>query len=194
MWPQCGMRADFDPWDWSCRGLCRNANTAPRAALNGYSAVRSTGVILATRPLTMTRPQDYISPLDAPPRLVRLRVCEAPHCLRGESSGLTHGPVGCMGFGGSGACRRRDPKVPGCLKSESEERETWTAESLRAASSNGEGFGFVREENAAVEETSAVDVSGQHYDRDGEQSPERTEWDLVKRCDLPRSNLFNLRV
>ena len=46
----------------------------------------------------------------------------------------------------------------------------------------------------AMEETSAVDVSGQHYDRDGEQSPERTEWDLVKRCDQPRSILFNLRV
>ena len=40
-----------------------------------------------------------------------------------------------------------------------------------------------------MEETSAVDVSGQHYDRDGEQSPERTEWDLVKRCDQPRSDL-----
>ena len=33
---------------------------------------------------------------------------------------------------------------------------------------------------AAMEETSAVDVSGQHDVRDGEQSPERTEWDLVK--------------
>jgi hypothetical protein len=87
----------------------------------------------------------------------------------------------------------RGRKTPGCLTSESEERETWTAESLRAASSNGEGFGFFRE-SAAMEETSAVDVSGQHYDRDGEQSPERTEWDLVKRCDLPRSILFNLRV
>ena len=82
--------------------------------------------------------------------------------------------------------------APGCLTGESEERETWTAESLRAASSNGEDlFLFARR---AVEETSAVDVSGQHYDRDGEQSPERTEWDLVKRCDQPRSNLFNLRV
>ena len=88
---------------------------------------------------------------------------------------------------------RRSCKAPGCLKSESEERETWTAESLRAASSNGEGFGLFRE-SAAMEETSAVDVSGQHYERDGEQSSERTEWDLVKRCDLPRSNLFNLRV
>src|SRR6202023_2642238 len=39
---------------------------------------------------------------------------------------------------------RRSCEAPGCLKSESEERETWTAESLRAASSNGEGFGFFR--------------------------------------------------
>src|SRR5580692_5866725 len=37
---------------------------------------------------------------------------------------------------------RRSCKAPGCLKSESEERETWTAESLRAASSNGEGLRF----------------------------------------------------
>src|ERR1700741_3475983 len=59
--------------------------------------------------------------------------------------------------------RRRGRQAPGCLTSESEERETWTAESLRAASSNGEGFGFFRE-SAAMEETSAVDVSGQHCD------------------------------
>jgi hypothetical protein len=32
---------------------------------------------------------------------------------------------------------RRSCKVPGCLKSESEERETWTAESLRAAFREG---------------------------------------------------------
>jgi hypothetical protein len=49
----------------------------------------------------------------------------------------------------------RGRQAPGCLTSESEERETWTAESLRAASSNGEGFGFVRK-RAAMEETSAV--------------------------------------
>jgi len=36
---------------------------------------------------------------------------------------------------------RRSCEAPGCLKSESEERETWTAESLRAASSNGEDLG-----------------------------------------------------
>jgi hypothetical protein len=40
---------------------------------------------------------------------------------------------------------RRSCEAPGCLKSESEERETWTAESLRAASSNGEGLGLIQE-------------------------------------------------
>jgi hypothetical protein len=84
-------------------------------------------------------------------------------------------------------------RFPGCLTGESEERETWTAESLRAASSNGEDFGFLREKGGR-EETSAVDVLGQHCDRLGEQSFKKSEWDLVKRCDQPRSNLFNLRV
>src|SRR6202034_2213378 len=40
-----------------------------------------------------------------------------------------------------GMSGRRSCEAPGCLKSESEERETWTAESLRAASSNGEDLG-----------------------------------------------------
>jgi hypothetical protein len=38
---------------------------------------------------------------------------------------------------------------------------------------------FFSRKKMRPDETSAVDVSGQHYDRDGEQSPERTEWDLV---------------
>ena len=106
--------------------------------------------------------------------------------------------VGCVGFRrlrDVRTCRRtcqgrRRREAPGCLTSESEERETWTAESLRAASSNGEGFGFFRK-RAAMEETSAVDVLGQHCCREGgrrerEQSRERLcareqEWDLVKR-------------
>jgi hypothetical protein len=53
---------------------------------------------------------------------------------------IRYGYVGYVGFGGSGLCRRRSRKVPGCLKSESEERETWTAESLRAAFANGKPF------------------------------------------------------
>src|SRR4029077_7492158 len=73
-------------------------------------------------------------------------------------------------FAGDGS-GRRNCKVPGCLKSESEERETWTAESLRAASSNGRASAFPGT-GAVMEETSAVDVSGQHYVTSGEQSPE----------------------
>src|SRR5262245_32855618 len=48
--------------------------------------------------------------------------------------------------------------VPGCLTGESEERETWTAESLRAASPNGDTC----LQGGRPDETSAVDVSGQH--------------------------------
>jgi hypothetical protein len=35
----------------------------------------------------------------------------------------------------------------------------------------------------AANETSAVDVSGQHCGCEGEQSSEQSKWDLVKRCD-----------
>src|SRR5580704_601269 len=76
-------------------------------------------------------------------RSVRWRVCEAPHCSHGDRiRPFRHGHVRVAasdvrgltppGHGG------RSCKVPGCLTSESEERETWTAESLRTASSNGE--------------------------------------------------------
>src|SRR5262249_5242764 len=90
--------------------------------------------------------------------------------------------------------RRRGRQAPGCLTSESEERETWTAESLRAASSNGEALRLFSW-GAAIEETSAVDVSGQHFGPPVKLTlRRRLKWDLVKRCDLPRSILFNLRV
>ena len=80
--------------------------------------------------------------------------------------------------------------VPGCLTGESEERETWTAESLRAAILERD---WLRERPVASEirpdETSAVDVSGQHPCRKaaGACGASRTglcaceqEWDLVK--------------
>jgi hypothetical protein len=43
-------------------------------------------------------------------------------------------PSEAKGFDGSPACPGGGTTVPGCLTSESGERETWTAESLRAAS------------------------------------------------------------
>jgi hypothetical protein len=98
---------------------------------------------LASEPLTTPLAEDYIRPHDVPPASARWRVCEAPHCLRGDSSGHDLGHDGCAGIG-SGFCRielrRRSREVPGCLKSESEERETWTAESLRAAFAIGKPF------------------------------------------------------
>src|SRR5713101_1443284 len=89
-------------------------------------------------------------------RLARWRVREAPHCSHGDrTSGHARGHVRVpaskvrasapslwtilsghlLGCGRSWG--RRSCKVPGCLKSESEERETWTAESLRAAFRKG---------------------------------------------------------
>ena len=100
------------------------------------------------------------------------------------------------GFGGSGVCRRRSRKVPGCLTGESEERETWTAESLRTASSNGEGLGrkawafSFRERSWKRLRRSYVS----RFSTSADRASDRTCRDLVKRCDQPRSNLFNLRV
>jgi hypothetical protein len=87
--------------------------------------------------------------------------------------------------------------VPGCLTGESEERETWTAESLRAAFRARKQF-FKR---GGRIETSAVDVSGQHYGRasgrrEREQlcarmSAHEPKWDLVKRR---RKRIASVRV
>jgi hypothetical protein len=64
--------------------------------------------------------------------------------------------VGCAGFRFSGK-PETEPQGSGCLTGESEERETWTAESLRTAFANGEGYAFSVTE-AVMEETLAVDV------------------------------------
>ena len=87
-------------------------------------------------------------------------------------------------------------RSPGCLTGESEERETWTAESLRTASSNGKGFGFFLEEDGH-----GRDFGGQRLRYIAERSfcgaSRRAvdQWvDLVKTCDLPESISSNLRV
>jgi len=92
---------------------------------------------------------------------------------------------------------RRSCKAPGCLKSESEERETWTAESLRAASSNGEGIGFKRPGLFPGEMRSWKRLRRSYVSRfstSADCASGRTCRDLVKRCDQPRSVLSNLRV
>lgn len=93
----------------------------------------------AAKPLTMPERAAYITLLGAPPR--NAMTCrEAPHCLHGEHPATSFGPGGCASFGGfhflaglGGEWRTGSFGVSGCLTSESEERETWTAESLRAA-------------------------------------------------------------
>src|SRR5262252_6692475 len=76
--------------------------------------------------------------------------------------------IGGVGFGGSPALfGERGFAVPGCLTGESEERETWTAESLRAASSGGSIPGSIPAQ-LRPDETSAVHVSGQHHFREAE--------------------------
>src|SRR5436305_8760043 len=80
---------------------------------------------------------------------------------------MTIGSAGCDGAPEG----RWDHPVPGCLTGESEERETWTAGSLRAASSR---------EGAAGRDFGGTRFRSHHGSR------KRSEvTDLVKRCDQP---------
>jgi hypothetical protein len=107
----------------------------PRTPAKIAALMRSTGLILAAEALTILDPEDYIDPLGAPPMLRRDGASAKPLTVYtvNAHSAMSRWSCRMCGF-------RRSRKVPSCLTSESEERETWTAESLRAASSNGEGF------------------------------------------------------
>ncbi len=114
--------------------------------------------------------------------------------------------VGCVGFrllrqGLSGFCLETELQGSGCLTSESEERETRTAESLRAASSNGEGFGFFLQRTArkrlrrSTFQVNTLDSCEAH--RFAGALAQLTlrgklKWDLVKRCDQPGKVLIQL--
>jgi hypothetical protein len=155
LWPQCGAGPAIRP-------LMRAGPQPPLVPRARGGNCFSTGLILGSKALTRPAPQDYIDPLgraaawrdgaSAKPLTVSHGDRASGHALCGH----VRRRVGCDGLyvlrlrpedvlrffrRKSG---RRSCKAPGCLKSESEERETWTAESLRAASSNGEGLGFFR--------------------------------------------------
>ena len=161
-----------------------NGNLRPAPAKSRLRR-RWTECISPTGALTIPGTEAYIRVLGAPPLGAMVR-CEAPtdysvtsvrlcrmRRLQRLVRTLTSPARGRDGW------RTRGRKVPGCLTSESEERETWTAEVLAGRFLERRRLRLLPQE-CGREETSAVDVSGQHYDRDGEQSPERTEWDLVK--------------
>jgi hypothetical protein len=91
-----------------------------------------------------------------------------------------------------------DHPVPGCLTGESEERETWTAESLRAvrlgSGQPGIGGGRTRLRRYTFQVNTVVVQAAGHA---REQSPARLgahaqEWDLVKRSDQPGKVLIQL--
>jgi hypothetical protein len=123
---------------------------APRAQRGNCSVWRA---YFGAKALTRPAPQDYIDPLgraaawrdgaSAKPLTVSHGDRASGHALCGH----VRRRVGCGGLYvlqrklekvlrllPEDLSRRRSCEAPGCLKSESEERETWTAESLRAAS------------------------------------------------------------
>ena len=126
---------------------------------------------------------------DAPAKLLTDNGDQPPICSRGRWLRRLSGM-----FGEKGSFA-----IPGCLTGESEERETWTAESLRAASSGGSIPGSIQAQ-LRPDETSAVHVSGQHHFREAEgvgatqvgsmSRRARMRWDLVKRCDQPEQVLI----
>jgi hypothetical protein len=98
---------------------------------------------------------------------------------------------------------------PGCLTGESEERETWTAESLRVVCHRVAALWFaiiweaipvpcgwtrLRRYTFQVNTNvvKAVAMGAMQIARMSMRA--RTRWDLVKRCDQPEQVLSNLRV
>ena len=168
----------------------------------------SVGLILGSEALTRPAPQDYIDPLgraaawrdgaSAKPLTVSHGDRASGHALYGH----VRRRVGCDGLYvlrllPEDLSGRRSRKAPGCLKSESEERETWTAESLRAASSNGEDLGSKDLRPFPQERRSWKRLRRSYVSRfstSADCASDRTCRDLVKRCDQPRSVLSNLRV
>jgi hypothetical protein len=150
MWPQCGA---------SCR--CRPNSVWPSGAIEAVThsvATSSENPAGITAFLYLRITSFRAGKVDkngsqslykfswARRRLARWRVCEAPHCSHGERAcghalvAMFASPRRMCGLFAPSALPgdgRRGCKVPGCLTGESEERETWTAGSLRAASAEG---------------------------------------------------------
>ena len=112
----------------------RRARPPERPAANGENRQKLplSLVSCGSEWLTETVAEPYIGSLGCAAATARWRVREAPHCLHGDrASGHAHGHVRVTASNARGLC---------CLTSESEERETWTAESLRAACRAGASF------------------------------------------------------
>ncbi len=151
---ECGRSAAQDPLQSVIRDPKQNLNVCPtgKGRAGDFSRCGSVDFPPAFSPgkvLTRLRGEAYIRLL----RCAAARRDGAPSKLLTDQSDPRPISVGgselrrlsCVPGWGS-------PRSPGCLTGESEERETWTAESLRAASSK---------ERVRPDETSAVHVLGQ---------------------------------
>jgi hypothetical protein len=142
---------------------------------------------------------------------VRRRVFEAPHRYS-----VTRLPIVIGGPPASTTLGFDDPPVPpeggitlvpGCLTGESEERETWTAESLRAVSSEGQPFAEMAGRDFGGRRFRSTPISRKRCFcgamtmvrckphaciRAQEHTRTKDWWDLVKRCDLPGKVLIQL--
>ena len=133
--PSLELAPKDDPGLWpECGAACVNtlfANAPKVHLLKGYFDAAGLQKTVDLR-LTRLRAEAYIPAIGVPPA----------SCWRDDAPlKLLTGTVkwypmvlGCMGFDDPPGDRRWGFRFPGCLKSESEERETWTAEPLRAAS------------------------------------------------------------
>ena len=196
MWPQCGAgtMTTAESVVTTCVRLSR-AKAAPMAAF-----FPSTGLLFAGRAVDNSGDESLYRAswraaarrdgASAKPLTVSHGDRASGHDLVAMSDVRASAalPFLALPAGGKTAEGRRGRKVPGCLTSESEERETWTAESLRTASSNGEGLGIFRRERGHGRDfgglTFQVNTVIAQAIRVG---PRQT-------CDRPRSILFNLRV
>jgi hypothetical protein len=151
-----------------------NARASARRRGRASEFFRSFRDVFVIEALTIAGSLAYIHPLGAPPLGARARLEKPLSVYTVIHPAMSSGHDGCAGFGGSGLLpplRGRTPGrgllVPGCLTSESEERETWTAESCAPRSRTGGRLSEFRQsafpQEMRPEETSAVDVSGQHY-------------------------------
>jgi hypothetical protein len=150
--------------------------------------------------LTVRRARDYIAALGRTAALARWRVRETltVYAVNHPAIASAMTDVGCRRprfrpeLSETGFFDGISP-VPGCLTGESEERETWTAESLRAASSNGEASAFSGRERS-LEETWRSTFKGNTVGVRGAQALRITRVGPRQTCDLPESISSNLRV
>jgi hypothetical protein len=135
MWPECGARSLYPFQGGWGKPICRRG-------YSGLTSPKKSGFVLTT-----TRSLPYIPPPWHVTRRFRggWRASEAPHWNSEKASDCSRMHAEFRRLPGS-------PGRPGCLKSESEERETWTAGSLRTAFSWGSNF----PRETVMEETSAV--------------------------------------